>query len=137
VTSRGGETIAGIPDEDFDEKCRDARAVKLSSFFEPRGRQTCIYRYDFEDDWEHKVTYEGIERRPDRFTRRVLAGEGTFPPEDCGGTFGYERCGAAAAGRGWRVEYGDDAEREGLLEWLEDWRTDSFDLATAKKGFDH
>jgi hypothetical protein len=130
------ETIAGIPDEEWGESCPDARAVKLTSFFEPRGRQTCIYRYDFGDGWTHEVTYEGIERLQDRFTRRLLAGEGTFPPEDCGGTYGYERCVAAATGRGWRVEYGDDAERAGLVEWLEGWRPDAFELARVKREFD-
>jgi len=132
----GRETIAGIPDEEWDEDCPDAREVKLTSVFEPRGRQSCVYQYDFGDDWHHEVTYEGIERSRDRFTRRLVAGEGTFPPEDCGGSEGYARCVAAATGKGWRVEYGDDEERASLLEWLGGWRPDSFDLDEARKHFD-
>jgi hypothetical protein len=136
VTARGGETIAGVPDEDWGESCADAGTLALTSFFEPRGRQACVYRYDFGDGWQHRVTYEGIERLRDRFARRLLAGEGTFPPEDCGGPHGYARCVAAVTGRGWRVEYGDDVERAGLLEWLEGWRPDAFELERVRRQFD-
>ena len=136
VRPEGGETVAGVPDDEGDEDCPDARTVKITSVFEPRGRQTRIYRYDFGDGWRHEVTYEGIERLKDSFTRRLLSGEGTFPPEDCGGALGYERCVAVATDRGWRVEYGDDEERANLLEWLGKWRPDSFDLDSAKRDFD-
>jgi hypothetical protein len=136
LKQNGRDFIAGLPDEAEGDEYPDARSVKLTSFFEPRGRQTCIYQYDFGDGWQHEVTYEGIERLQDRFTRRLVAGEGTFPPEDCGGTWGYERCVAAATGKGWRVEYGDDAERAGLMAWLEGWRPDRFELERVRKEFD-
>ena len=86
--------------------------------------------------WLSRLSHRCQRRMSDRFTRRLLAGEGTFPPEDCGGTWGYERCVAAATGRGWRVEYGGDAERAGLMAWLEGWRPDRFELERVRKEID-
>lgn len=50
------------------------------------------YEYDFGDSWEHGVTVERI-LPPDVLavtTARCLDGARTCPPEDCGGTGGYE-----------------------------------------------
>ena len=43
---------------------------------------------------------------------------------------------AAVTGRGWRVEYGDDAEKASLLKWLEGWRPDGFELERVRREFD-
>ena len=42
-----------------------------------------LYLYDFGDDWEHEVTYEGLVAR-DPLARypRCVAGAGACPPED-------------------------------------------------------
>lgn len=50
-----------------------------------------VYRYDFGDDWEHEITVESITE-PDREPLRseCLDGARACPPEDCGGTSGYE-----------------------------------------------
>ncbi len=130
------EVIAGIPDDDLGPPDPDAIAIKLSSVFDGESRQSCTYQYDFGDCWMHEVVVEGVERHSERFARRLLEGAGTFPPEDCGSAYGYERCVAAATGKGWTGRFGDDKERRETLDWLGDWRPDSFNLDAAKQEFD-
>jgi len=48
-----------------------------------------LYRYDFGDDWEHDIKVEAVlESGPE--TIECLGGARACPPEDCGGTSGYE-----------------------------------------------
>ena len=70
------------------------------------------------------------------FMRRLPDGKGTIPPEDCRSAQGYEHCVAAATGKRWIEEYGDDKECQALLEWLDGWQPDSLELAAAKQEFD-
>lgn len=69
------------------------------------------YTYDFGDWWEHQVTVEDVlladadERYP-----WCLDGAGACPPEDVGGTYGYERFLAAIA------EYSHPEHAE-IREW--------------------
>ena len=51
------------------------------------------FRYDFGDGWEHKVTMEGTAEIPSPQIKpraNCLEGARACPPEDCGGTRGYE-----------------------------------------------
>ncbi|MCP1226284.1 plasmid pRiA4b ORF-3 family protein [Sebaldella sp. S0638] len=48
------------------------------------------YTYDFGDDWKHEIdVLEKIENYPHDYPQ-VLKFKGNCPPEDCGGTRGYE-----------------------------------------------
>ena len=48
------------------------------------------YIYDFGDDWKHEIdVLEKIENYPHEYPQ-VLKFKGNCPPEDCGGTRGYE-----------------------------------------------
>lgn len=50
------------------------------------------YTYDFGDSWEHWVTFEGtLPRQPKTKYPLCLDGARACPPEDCGGTPGYEQ----------------------------------------------
>ncbi|MGH8897220.1 MAG: IS1096 element passenger TnpR family protein [Egibacteraceae bacterium] len=61
---------------------------------------------------------------PERFHRRLLDGGRAFPPEDCGGLWGYEKCVRVACG-------GEDPE--GRREWLgDDWDPEVFDLESTQ-----
>jgi hypothetical protein len=130
------KTIAGIPGDDFGEAVPDAKDVRLDAYFGRKGKDACIYEYDFGDGWLHEVVLEGIETHPEHFFRRLLDGAGVFPPEDCGSVPGYERCLAALADKGWTRDLGTAGDRMELLEWLGEWRPDSFDLAALKQRFD-
>lgn len=48
-----------------------------------------IYRYDFGDQWRHRIVVEHVGAKPPTRLAWVLAGEGACPPEDCGGIPGY------------------------------------------------
>ncbi len=50
----------GIPDEDFPEErpCVPSWQVRVSEYF-AEGRPPALYVYDFGDDWQHVLMYEG------------------------------------------------------------------------------
>lgn len=133
----GHAPIAGISNAELDPPHPSAKSTKLATYFTEDGPRSCLYEYDFGDDWCHEVKLVETVTLPERFTRRLLGGERAFPPEDCGGTPGYYRCVAAASGRGWKKsEHGDEEERRELVEWLGGWMPNAFDLARAREKFD-
>ena len=62
--------------------------IRLSDF----AKQRCniVYCYDYGDNWEHKITIQGIKTEYDKNYPTCLMGEGNAPPEDVGGIGGYE-----------------------------------------------
>jgi hypothetical protein len=130
-----GERLAGLPDMDVfaDEPATpDAAATPLRSFFEAEPPRECEYIYDFGDDWRHRVKLVARHEEEEAFERRLLDGDRSGPPEDCGGIEGYERMlHFCATGED---AFGDDPDE--LAAWLGDWRPDAFELATAKQQFD-
>jgi pRiA4b ORF-3-like protein len=89
---RGGEPIAGLPDDEYGEPDPDAKKVKLRSYFDGEEGTSCVYEYDFGDSWEHDVKLVRTAELPEKFARKLLGGARAFPPEDCGGIPGYEEC---------------------------------------------
>ena len=129
-----GQALAGLPiGEEYDRRTPDARQVKLNSYFTgKRVVEWCEYLYDFGDDWTHDVKLIAVHSDKESFKQRLLDGERSAPPEDCGGTPGYERMVHF-------LETGEDAyddDPEGLKTWLDGWRPDAFELVAAKAGFD-
>ncbi len=102
-----------------------AHRLKLNEYFEDFKK--CVYIYDFGDDWIHTISCKPIKLN-EKFRRRLIGGEGSFPLEDCGGIYGYERCKAILSG-----EIEDDDDR---LAWIGSWRPDGFSLTDTKKQFD-
>lgn len=127
-------SIAGIPDDDavFGAADPDANQIQISNHFAAPGA-SCIYQYDFGDNWLHKVTLKAAVELPERFDRRLLGGKRAFPPEDCGGIPGYDECIALRAGKSIGLRGAALRER---IEWLGKWQPDAFDLAAAGKSFD-
>jgi hypothetical protein len=128
--------IAGLPiDEDpmgHGEAVPPAKSVKLASYFDEKSHSECLYVYDFGDDWCHDVRLVGIQSLDETFRRRLLGGARAFPPEDCGGVPGYERCVQV-------VEEGKDPHEEDvleLMEWMGNWDPERFDLKALKRRFD-
>jgi Plasmid pRiA4b ORF-3-like protein len=84
----------GIPtDEDpEDHPVVPGWKVSISSYFgsQPYHALPALYAYDFGDDWEHILVYEGLEtaEAPLKYPRCV-SGARRCPPEDCGGVHGY------------------------------------------------
>ncbi len=131
-----GTPIAGLPvppgEDDFGRPMPDARKVKLNSYFTGRVKvEWCEYLYDFGDDWTHDVKLVAVRSLKESFRRRLLDGDLSGPPEDCGGVAGYDRM----------VHYrmtGEDLledDPDGLGTWLGDWQP-ALDLARLKAAFD-
>jgi hypothetical protein len=88
-------TVAGVrfaePNDEFSPGPIDYRRIALNQILPARGA-TCVYEYDFGDSWEHLIEVE------DELARDVVSGplptclDGArgCPPEDCGGTHGYD-----------------------------------------------
>ena len=85
-----GERI-GEPDPDWDEGAvRPSRGVKLSSLLR-RGLRRFTYLYDFGDGWTHTVEVRReMPLLPGEECPSLLGGLGRCPPEDVGGTGGFE-----------------------------------------------
>lgn len=128
-----GAPIAGLPGgEAHGRATPDARKVKLNSYFTGKQRvEWCEYLYDFGDDWTHDVKLIAVHSEKESFKRRLLGGERSGPPEDCGGPPGYERL-VHYRSTG-EDPYGDDAAELG--EWLGDWQPD-VDMGGIKAAFD-
>jgi hypothetical protein len=139
---RKGKTITAPPaafddfDDDLDEASPEPQKVKLRDVF-TRAQKKVLYLYDFGDSWEHEVQLKRVVELPERFKGRLIAGERAFPPEDCGGVWGYYEC-LLAVGAIKPAQLDDPPSEDALderREWLGDWSPD-FDLEAAKKEFD-
>lgn len=72
----------------FDEfNIQQERFVALEDIF-PKHNEV-IYEYDFGDAWEHTITLEKVIKSK-TFQATYLEGNGERPPEDVGGTWGFE-----------------------------------------------
>ena len=137
--TRGRGSLAGTEASDDDKLYEDdeiapsAKEVKLSSWFKKKGDE-CLYLYDFGDGWELSVVLKEIVIDSINFKRHLVDGARAFPPEDCGGTFGYEEC-LAAIGAETNTEY-DEEELAARKEWLGDWRPEEFNLQSVRDDFD-
>lgn len=82
-------------------------------------RKSFHYTYDFGDDWQHTVTLlNENEAEPGAAYPRIVAAKGACPPEDCGGSPGYEHYLTAIA----NPDHPDHAE-------MVAWRGPGFDPA--------
>jgi hypothetical protein len=108
-----GKHYMGIPDDEgfddvfntlpgWDYKVRDYLIIN----------EKFIYKYDYGDNWTHLIEYEGEHPKQAQVKYPIcLAGERACPPEDVGGTPGYERFIKIIAKPG-------HTERRALLEWV-------------------
>jgi len=81
----------GLPDPDWeDDRLFAAKNIKLKTLLD-RGVRELLYTYDMGDNWEHVVTVEAVEGgQPGTKYPRYVDGERRAPPEDVGGTPGFE-----------------------------------------------
>ena len=133
--SKGRQALARAPYQDpFDDSNTPTDTkVKLALHFTRKGSK-CIYLYDFGDSWEHLVELKAVVDLPGKLKRKLVGGARAFPPEDCGGIWGYERCLAAVGAI--KADDFDEIELEEAREWLGDWEPEAFDLEATQKDFD-
>ena len=89
-SNTGQVTYIGIPDEEMlDERpSLPGWKVPIAQHL-AYGMGPMRYRYDFGDDWEHILEFEGFLPAAAGRYPRCVAGAGACPPEDVGGTHGY------------------------------------------------
>ncbi len=127
-----GNTGIIPPDEGYlEENELDPKKVKIGEYVY-KEKQKFEYVYDFGDSWEHEIVVEKITEDKiedaDKYPK-CIGGERACPPEDCGGTGGYERFLEV-------LKTGKDPlgeNPEGLKEWLGDWEPEKFDLEEVNK----
>src|SRR3546814_6424556 len=81
----------GVLDPDWDDdRLLAAKNAKLSTLLD-RGVRQLLYTYDMGDNWEHIIAIEEVETgQSETQYPRYVDGERRAPPEDCGGTTGFE-----------------------------------------------
>jgi hypothetical protein len=105
-------TLYGQPDTEFGMERVDEKRMRLDEVLRTE-KEAMTYEYDFGDGWEHKVVLEKILGHADeQVAPSCVAGARAFPPEDCGGVWGYADLLKILA---------DPAhpKHEELLEWLD------------------
>lgn len=120
-----GRAYYGVPSRDsfFDMELKDERKVSLNQVIS-KPKQKIIYEYDFGDDWEHELLLENV-LAPETGARypRCIGGARACPPEDCGGTGGYENFLAA-------IRDPNHEEHDEYLDWIGgEFDPEEFDLA--------
>lgn len=76
-----------------------------------KDTDTCIYTYDFGDNWEHVITLEKVIEDNNRFPI-LLERKGERPPEDVGGEGGFEEYMRIISDK-------NHPEHEAMLQWSE------------------
>lgn len=112
--------------EDFE--CIDSTVTKISEIVPKDGKRfRFFYEYDFGDDWQHEVLFEGCLRAQKGQRYPIcLEGERACPPEDVGGVWGY-------------IEYLEaladpkHEQHEQMLQWREPFDAETFDAEKATK----
>ena len=86
-----------------------------------------MYQYDFGDDWEHEVVFEGC-LKAEKGQRYPICMEGkrNCPPEDVGGVWGYAEFLEALADP-------NHERHEDLVEWGGDFDHEEFDVEMTTK----
>jgi Plasmid pRiA4b ORF-3-like protein len=82
--------ITGLSDFDDEEDLKDDKKFTVSRVLGASVKEF-IYAYDFGDNWRHRVVVEGImDAIPFNNWPLCLTGENACPPEDVGGTHGFQ-----------------------------------------------
>ena len=101
-------------DVDWDDELSDEEDFKVKDILTFEGDHL-LYEYDFGDDWQHKITLEKIlPFKTEQQLPNCIKGSRGCPPEDVGGTWGYEEFLEA-----WLDE--NHSEHKDMKEWVGDY----------------
>ncbi len=108
----GSSIVIGTPVEEEDDLgIKPGWEFEIQDFFS-HASPLAVYEYDFGDSWHHEVRFEEVcSVEKDVVYPRCVDGARRCPPEDCGGTYGYEDFLTAIADP-------SDPEHDSLLEWI-------------------
>ena len=109
---QGMEYGVPMPEFDMDDmEVRDEKKIKLSKII-PGEKFKFSYLYDFGDSWEHEILVEKVLAAEAEIKYPVcIKAKRACPPEDCGGTWGYEEFLEA-------IQDPEHPEHEAMLEWV-------------------
>lgn len=124
-----GRRIYSVPDPDddlYERKVIDESRVRLREVL-PRVGTQFEYLYDFGDSWRHELLLEAIVL-PDPGAQypRCLTGERRTPPEDVGGSSGYEDYLEAMADP-------EHEEHESMLQWRGPFDPEAFSITAVNQ----
>ena len=116
-----GTTYGAVAPQSTSEGRLPASQATLGDICQKLNRNlTFEYRYDFRDEWIHRVKVQGVEEaEPDRAYPHLISATRRCPPEDCGGPWGYRRY----------LESVSPTSRSGQAEPREEWE-EEFDPET-------
>lgn len=93
------------------EDALNSRRVKLDKILH-RGNTRIQYEYDFGDGWDHDIILEKIRPADDLIKVPIcIQGNRNCPPEDCGGTWGYDEMLDV-------LKQPDHKDYDSYIEWL-------------------
>ena len=121
-------------DSRFGVEALDASKALLSLIFADGAahRFQYLYVYDFGDRWVHNMTLEAVPD-PEQERACCLSGNGSCPPEDCGGPRGY------GSMKDIFRTMPESKEADEYRNWLglsgsESWDADAFDIDGVNAG---
>ncbi|MEO5332900.1 MAG: plasmid pRiA4b ORF-3 family protein [Magnetococcus sp. YQC-5] len=123
-----GEKTYGTPDPEYQEvKVLSDKRIKLSTIHN-RGIRHFTYLYDFGDSWEHKIAIEKTEPAvPDIHYPRCVTGKRRCPPEDIGGSYGYQEFLQA-------ISTPEHPEHDDYIRWIDEpFDPNQFDQQTVEE----
>lgn len=109
---QGVEYSMLMPDVGLDDlDMHDEQPVKMSKVITGE-KFKFFYTYDFGDSWEHEVLVEKVlTAEADTAYPSCIKAKRACPPEDCGGSWGYQEFLEA-------IKDADHPEHESMLEWV-------------------
>mgnify|MGYP006328036429 FL=1 len=86
------EVFIGSSDIQEDDDILPGWQFKVQDYLKFSANEVMLYLYDFSDNWEHFIEFEGSFPKQEGVDYPVcLGGERACPPENIGGIIGYER----------------------------------------------
>ena len=123
------DTSYGMADVDGAEmEIEDEQQFRLQDL--AKEGDSFVYEYDFGDSWEHEVTIKNVRTLSKPTWPRCTAGAGACPPEDCGGTGGYENLLRVLADP-------SHEEHRVSVEWSSNFKPEHFAIPKAGRDLRH
>ena len=115
----------------LEENEKDPKKSTIKDYLNAE-KQKIDYVYDFGDTWNHEIIVEKIiEKNIENLNKYpiCLEGQRACPPEDCGGTGGYERIIEALKTK--KDPWGEKIQD--LKSWLGNWNPENFNIEEVNK----
>lgn len=105
-----GGKVYGEPSPEWESEVSDATATTLREIVS-EGNPSFLYEYDLGDSWMHEIALQRAVEAEGEERPRCTGGARACPPEDCGGSPGYEYFLEAISDPG-------HEEHESMLQWI-------------------